>query len=99
MGILANCGVTDSRIKQLHPESWSLENPLSKTARSILKGFCCFHMQFLRLGSVLYLICDCLPWFHHLQNGILLKPSVALRMLKGEYSDKVGRFLRPYIMH
>lgn len=50
VGILANCGVTDSRIIQLHPESWSLENPLSKSARSILKGSRCFHMPVFRAG-------------------------------------------------
>lgn len=50
MGGLANCVVTDFRITQLHPESLSLENHLSKSAKSILKGSCPFHTWVLKVG-------------------------------------------------
>lgn len=46
----AKCVVADFRITQLHPESLSLENHLSKSAKSVLKGSHCGHMWVLKVG-------------------------------------------------
>lgn len=78
---------TDFRMIQLHPESVSEE-----------KQGCQEHCEELSLFSH---VSDCLPWFPQLQSEGT-KPSFALRMLKGEYSGVVGRFLRrprPQMMH
>lgn len=46
MGRLANCIVIDFSITELHPESLSLENDLSQSAKSILKGSLLSHVGF-----------------------------------------------------